>query len=162
MCVRETDGKLAHCENKRHSVCSNLLSFWMRKLGEHLDSPQTSRANPVKWQSTHNKSLLQPYFHSVTSCVGESQRTHECVMAHTWLRHVTYVDELRHTHKQVMAPAKSSMRWSFACATIFCVCVCVCVCVCFIVCVYQCVFISVCVVCVRVCFCLRDHFCVRV
>jgi len=26
----------------------------MRKLGEHLDLPQTSRANPVKWHSTHN------------------------------------------------------------------------------------------------------------
>ena len=27
----------------------------MRKLGEHVDLPDTSRANPVKWQSTNNK-----------------------------------------------------------------------------------------------------------
>jgi len=30
-------------------------SLWMRKLGGCLNLPQTSRANPVKWYSTHNK-----------------------------------------------------------------------------------------------------------
>jgi len=29
----------------------------MKKLGEHLDLPQTSQANPVKWHSTHNKNV---------------------------------------------------------------------------------------------------------
>ena len=36
------------------SMSARLLihkSLWIRKLGEHLDLPQTSRANPVKWHS---------------------------------------------------------------------------------------------------------------
>ena len=33
----------------------------MRKLGQHLHLPQTSRANPVKWHSTHNKDTLSRY-----------------------------------------------------------------------------------------------------
>jgi len=34
----------------------------MRKLGEHLDLPQTSRVNPVKWHSTHNKSVHKSFW----------------------------------------------------------------------------------------------------
>jgi len=38
--------KTKNRQNTRHS-----------KLGEHLDLPRSSRANPVKWYSTHNKGL---------------------------------------------------------------------------------------------------------
>ena len=35
----------------------------MRRLGEHLNLPQTSRANPVQWNSTHNKGELTAQHH---------------------------------------------------------------------------------------------------
>jgi len=38
----------------------------MRKLDEHLDLPQTTRANPVKWHSTHDKSYGR-FFRCITA-----------------------------------------------------------------------------------------------
>jgi len=38
-----------------HTGKTTHKSLWMRKLGRHLDLPQTGRVNPVKWHSTHSK-----------------------------------------------------------------------------------------------------------
>jgi len=60
---------------------SHVTHIWMRKLGEHLDLPQTNWANPVKWHSTRNKTALTG---GVMPCI--------------WMSHVTHVFESDHTH----------------------------------------------------------------
>ena len=47
------------CKCQRHEQrlsSTPRKSIRMRKLGEHLNLPQTSRANPAQWRSTHNNS----------------------------------------------------------------------------------------------------------
>ena len=70
----------------------------MRKLGEHSDVLQTSRANPVKWHSTHNKSnvffTLQQYKHILTHCSTlQPTATHYSTLQHA----ATHCNTLQHT-----------------------------------------------------------------
>jgi len=66
-----------HCNKLQHAAthCNTVLHeiLWMRKLGEHLDLPQTTRANPVQCYSTHRKKTRSQ---SQKKCVGVSEPVH--------------------------------------------------------------------------------------
>jgi len=99
---------------------------WIRKLGEHLDLLQTSRANPVKWQGTYNK--LQ---HTATHCnTLQHTATHCNTLQHT----ATHCNTLQHTataHSIYLHPV-GQILWSgtvlqcvaVCCGVLQCVAVC--------------------------------------
>jgi len=92
---------------------------WIRKLGEHLDLLQTSRANPVKWQGTYNK--LQ---HTATHCnTLQHTATHCNTLQHT----ATHCNTLQHTAQHIRSTSiqsDKSCEVAQCCSVLQCVAVC--------------------------------------
>jgi len=112
----------------------------MRILGEPLDLPQTSPANPVKWHSTHNKSkhvetIVMDCVGVCVLCVLSWMCVWVCVYVHTVQRPCEF---LRIQCVRVYVCVRLRV-WVYVCVYIYghfnnygssnslmCVCVCVC------------------------------------
>ena len=102
----------------------------MRKLGEHLDLPQISRANSVKWHITYNKrknqaakyayaythahtyELILVRTHTYAHALASPPKKDRCAYAYT--KTYTHVYIWRHTHAYAHAQAspKKNMQSS--------------------------------------------------
>ena len=77
----------------------------MRNLGEHLDLPQISRANSVKWHSTYNESndkaakYAYAYTHAHNYIHKKKIGVHMHAHAHTHMYIFGHTNTHMHTHQ---------------------------------------------------------------
>jgi len=105
-----------HCNILQHSASASHLSFWWH-WGQLCTA---THCNTLQHTATHCNTLQHTATHCeccqcnsiITSmtlglvmvwCERASCHTYECVMSHTWMRHITHVNASCHTYECVMS-----------------------------------------------------------